>query len=171
MTRVGSVSVWTDSSQMMRMVISFRGMSRCSSCRLHAENMSVSRSYARVDRRDTQPLPCNFCERLIVGVDYRTTFSTLAYVGYTFAKAFEPIFPFRRSDNERHERYNDKPRERVTLTHSMIPGQWDDGGANHDSTTACKSSWLRSPQSRGLHTHEPPFYEVYPRLSDPPIDN
>ena len=85
-------------------------------------------------------------------------------LAYACVRAFQSVLNPRRSDDE--------PRQRIRPTHSMVPGHWDNGVAKHNHiATSNNGSWLRPRQSRGLHTHEPPFYEVYPRLSDPPIDH
>ena len=168
---VGSCIVRNRPCTMTRKVINHCSKPRSSSKISHAENVHVSGSYGRAPRSDSRLAPWNGYEtgigesynstpKLTIGIDFGTTGSGVAY---TPMRLFGGLHNFRTSDH--------RPRQRVRLTHSMVPRHSDTGVFKYSPIAVANISyWLRPRQFRAIRTHEPPFYEVYPRLSDPPTD-
>lgn len=66
----------------------------------------------------------------------------------------------------------DRLDQRTRPTPQRLPRHWADSVDKNNTMAAINvGSWLRTCLPRGMHTLEPPFHKVYPRLSDPPLDN
>lgn len=118
-----------------------------------------------------------YCCYCVTKQSFTATIDFGHWLSHTKSRGYatnERHFPVRKAFARFMDFYSSKNRlgQRTRPTPQLLPTYWIDSVDKNNTTAATNvGSWLRTDLPREMHTHEPPFHKVYPRLSDPPIDN